>query len=59
VDPEDVSPPDEPDLDAIAADLAAVETTLDELDAGTYRHDDDGSVPPTPPGSAPSEPPAS
>ena len=30
VDPETVSPPAEPDLDAIAADLAAVETTLDE-----------------------------
>jgi hypothetical protein len=39
VDPETVSPPAEPDLDAIAADLAAVETTLDELEAGTFRHD--------------------
>ena len=28
------------DLDTIAADLAAIETVLDELDAGTYRHDD-------------------
>ena len=39
VDPETVSPPAEPDLDAIAADLAAVETALDELEAGTFRHD--------------------
>ena len=37
VDPETVSPPAEPDLDAIAADLAAVETALDELEAGTFR----------------------
>jgi len=37
VDPETLSP--EPDLDAIAADLAAVEAALDELEAGTFRHD--------------------
>jgi len=30
----------DPDLDAIAADLAVVERTLDELAAGSYRHDD-------------------
>jgi hypothetical protein len=37
VDPETASRPD-PDLDAIAADLAGVEATLDELEAGTYDH---------------------
>ena len=37
VDPETASPPD-PDLDAIAADLAGVEAALDALEAGTYEH---------------------
>jgi len=37
-----VSPPADPDLEAIAADLAAIETTLDELDAGTYDHEGAG-----------------
>jgi len=31
----------EPDLDAIAADLAGIEATLDQLAAGTYRHEPD------------------
>jgi hypothetical protein len=44
VDPETASPPD-PDLDAIAADLAGVEAALDELEAGTYEH---GTEPPAP-----------
>jgi hypothetical protein len=35
----------EPDLDAIAADLAAVETALDQLEDGTYV---DPEVPSTP-----------
>jgi hypothetical protein len=51
VDPETVSPPAEPDLPAIAADLAAIETTLDELAAGTYDHDAAG--PGTPPAPTP------
>jgi hypothetical protein len=59
VDPEHVSPPADADLDAIAADLAAVETALDELAAGTYRHD--RTAPLTSPGTEPArtEPPAS
>jgi len=44
VDPDTASPPADPDLDAIAAELVAIETSLDELDAGTYRHD---AEPPT------------
>ena len=44
VDPETPSPPD-PDLDAIAADLAGVEAALDALAAGTYEH---GTEPPAP-----------
>src|SRR4051794_34869451 len=36
VDPDHQPEPDEPDLDAIAADLAAVETALADLEAGTY-----------------------
>jgi hypothetical protein len=35
----------EPDLDAIAADLAGVETVLDQLEDGTYV----GDEPPRPP----------
>lgn len=31
----------DPDLEAIAADLAAIEATLDQLAAGTYRHEAD------------------
>jgi hypothetical protein len=60
VDPETASPPHEPDLEAIAADLAAVETTLDELAAGTYRHaaDADAAVPPAPAPRADDRPPA-
>jgi hypothetical protein len=46
VDPDTVSPPAEPELERIAADLAAIETALDELAAGTYRHPTD--EPPTP-----------
>jgi hypothetical protein len=46
VDPETASPPSEPELEAIAADLAAIETALDELAAGTYRHRTD--EPPAP-----------
>jgi hypothetical protein len=38
----------DPDLDAIAADLAVVETTLDELADGSYRHDDAEPEPPAP-----------
>jgi hypothetical protein len=57
VDPEIASPPADPhwvgattdaELDAIGADLAAIETALDELAAGTYRHDDT-DVDPGPP----------
>jgi hypothetical protein len=59
VDPDAVSPPAEPDLDAIATDLAAVETTLDELEAGTYHHDEAAAVAPAAPRPTPPEPPAS
>lgn len=46
-------PTTDPDLDAVAADLAAIETALDELAAGTYRHDTAGEPrsEPEPPGS--------
>ena len=44
-----MSPPADPDLEAIAADLAAIETTLDELDAGTYHHDGAGPGAPAAP----------
>jgi hypothetical protein len=37
----------EPDLDAIAADLAAVETALDQLEDGTYV---DAEIPAVTPG---------
>ena len=39
-----MSPPD-PDLDAIAADLAGVEAALDELEAGTYEHGTEPTAP--------------
>ena len=42
----------DPDLDAIAGDLAAVEVALDQLAAGTYEHRDaepaSTEEPPTP-----------
>jgi hypothetical protein len=56
VDPDTASPPADVDLDAIAADLAAIETALDELAAGTYRHD---APPPPEPGPTTTGPPAS
>ena len=48
-----MSPLAEPDLPAIAADLAAIETTLDELAAGTYDHDAAGPGTPPPPAPGP------
>jgi len=35
----------EPDLDAIATDLAAVETALAQLEDGTYRDDEEPREP--------------
>ena len=58
MDPQHASPPADPDSvpaattdvdrDAIGADLAAIETALDELAAGTYRHADSDHEPPAP-----------
>jgi len=58
VDPETVTPAAEPDLEAIAADLAAIELALDDLEAGTYRHEETAPLPPVEVPAPPDLPPA-
>ena len=53
-----MTPAAEPDLEAIAADLAAIELALDDLEAGTYRHEETAPLPPVEVPAPPDLPPA-